>query len=128
MKQAKFREFDGIGGPQRQLLRRFNDRGWDISNSVANETVDLSLFQHGSMILRNGMRKISTSGESSTISEIFPVSVGNVLAYGVVVAGALTVITLPTDNVRLNPLELSPGNTPAAVATVYPATNPSISY
>jgi len=128
MSIAKFRYFDGIGGPLKQLLRRFNERGQDISNSIANEVTDFDLLQVGSMIKRNGSRKTNTTGEAATVTNVIPVSVGSVLAYGVVVAGALKIITMPTVNVRLNPLELSPANATPALATHYTSTDPSIWY
>lgn len=128
MSQSKFRQFDGIGGPEKQLLKRFNQSGHNISNTVANDTSDLNLLENGSMILRDGSRKINGTGESDTVTNLMEVTVGNVLAYGVVVAGALKVITLPTENVRLNPFEMEPANQAPALATVYPSTDPSIRY
>jgi len=104
----KFRSFDGVGGPAIQVLQRFNERGWDISNTVCNEAADLNLHQSGSMILRDGSRKITSSGLGATVTNLFQVTVGNVLAYGVVVNGALSVITMPRMNVRDRPFVMSP--------------------
>lgn len=125
---AKFRQFEGIGGPKIQILQRFNERGWDISNNMANEVVDLDLLESGSMYLRNGSRKINYTGETGTITNLFYITVGGVRAYGVVVGGALKVISMPSVNVRKNPLTLTPANSADAVATVYVSADPSIRY
>ena len=124
----KFRVFDGIGGPVRQVLIRLDDKGGDISNSVANQVVDLSLLQAGSMIKRSGYRKIEDTGESATITNLMAISVGKVEAYGVVVDGALKIITLPSANPSLNPVEMVPANQADTASSVYPATDPSIWY
>jgi len=60
------------------------------------------------MILRDGSRKITSSGLGATVTNLFQVTVGNVLAYGVVVNGALSVITMPRMNVRDRPFVMSP--------------------
>jgi len=79
---AKVRQFDGIGGPQTQVLRRSNDKGWDISNTVANDVKDLHLSERGSAFLRPGMRRLGS--EDYTIGWIGQMNIGGLLRYGII--------------------------------------------
>jgi len=108
VRPSKFRDFDGIAGPEYQVLKRFNERGWDISNTVSNGVTDLNLNQIGSMFKRDGCRKLDASGMSATVTNIFPMSIGNVPGFGIVVNGALEFVNLPTRNVAESPFDFSP--------------------
>jgi hypothetical protein len=87
--------FDGIGGPKLQVLYRTNERGWDISNSFANEVMDFDGGQVGTLMRRPGSRKIATSGKTASVTTIFQVRIGALVGYGVISNGTLDIIDLP---------------------------------
>ena len=91
---AKVRQFDGIGGPQTQVLRRSNDKGWDISNTVANDVKDLHLSERGSAFLRPGMRRLGS--EDYTIGWIGQMNIGGLLRYGIIYNNSLEMIDMPS--------------------------------
>jgi len=124
---AKFRRFDGIGGPRVQILERQNQRGADISNTISNEVVDFTLTEAGTLKLRDGARKVSNSGFSGSVRAIFGINLGGVRRYGVIESGALQIATIPTmqGNLR-SPLDFTPVASIPAVATVYPAATPEM--
>ena len=95
MRISKVRSFDGIGGPKLQVLYRTNERGHNISNSIANEVYDLNGGQVGTLMCRPGARKISTSGKTASVTTIFQVRIGALVGYGVISNGTLEIIDLP---------------------------------
>ncbi|MHC4616253.1 MAG: hypothetical protein ACYTEQ_00730, partial [Planctomycetota bacterium] len=117
-RNTKARIFDGVGGPLTQILKRTDDRGRDISITIANEVFDLNLGEQGSMILRPGMTKKSTTGETETINGIFQYTIGGKLQYGIVSGTGVDLISLPQFNAP-DPLELpqetKPADWPSAV-------------
>ena len=90
---TKIRVFDGIGGPPTQILKRFNFKGWDLSNTVANDVRDLHLSEKGSALLRPGERRLSS--EDYTIGWIGQMTIGGLLRYGTIYNNGLTMIDLP---------------------------------
>lgn len=91
----RIRSFDGIGGPEKQVLKRTNARGNDISNTIANVVQDMELGERGSMWLRAGMRKIDETGKNYDISSIFDLHIGGTLQYGLVYNGSIDLVTIP---------------------------------
>jgi len=73
-KRTKVMQFDGIGGPRNQVLRRFNDRGWDISSTIANDVFDLDMVEIGSMLRRPGMRRLNQY--NADVDFIFQIGIG----------------------------------------------------
>lgn len=90
---SKIRSFDGIGGPRTQTLKRFNAKGWDISNGVANDVSDLHLAEIGSILLRPGMRRLGS--EDYSINWIGQMNIGGLLRYGIISNNGLTMVDLP---------------------------------
>lgn len=90
---TKIRVFDGIGGPPTQILKRFNFKGWDLSNTVANDVTDLHLSEKGSALLRPGMRRLGS--EDYTIGWIGQITIGGLLRYGTIYNNSLTMIDMP---------------------------------
>ena len=90
---TKVRMFDGIGGPRTQILKRFNGKGWDISNTVCNDIQDLHLAERGSAFLRPGMRRLGS--EDYTIGWIGQMNLGGLLRYGVIYNNSLTMVDMP---------------------------------
>ncbi|TRZ53421.1 MAG: hypothetical protein D4S01_01430, partial [Dehalococcoidia bacterium] len=90
---TKIRVFDGIGGPPTQILKRFNFKGWDLSNTVANDVRDLHLSEKGSALLRPGERRLSS--EDYTIGWIGQMTIGGLLRYGTICNNGLTMIDMP---------------------------------
>jgi len=108
---TKIRVFDGIGGPRTQILKRFDKfRGWDISNTVANNVSDLHLGEKGSLFLRPGMRRLGS--EDYTIGWIGQMTIGGLLRYGVIYGGGLTMIDLPMRK-GYDPIPWPPDDPPA---------------
>jgi len=110
---SKIRTFDGIGGAVTQVLKRTNERGNDISNSIANEVQDFDLGEKGSLILRDGKRKIDETGKDYDITSIFDLNIGGLLQYGLVFNGNLDLIEIPLPDTDAPdfappPLELTP--------------------
>ena len=91
---AKVRQFDGIGGPRTQVLRRFNQQGWDISNTVCNDIADLHLGERGSALLRPGQRRLGS--EDYTIGWVGQINIGGILRYGLIYNNNLTMVDMPT--------------------------------
>jgi len=100
----RLRNFDGIGGPRVQILKRTNQRGWDISASFCNDVEDFNITERGTLRIHDGMTKISTTGFNSSVTGIFQITIGGLFGYGVVYDG--TVAFLPLGE----PLELEPWN------------------
>lgn len=106
---AKFRRFDGIGGPQTQLLKRVNERGNDISNTLANDIQDFELTERGTLRIRAGSRKVLTSGYDDTVYKIIDIGIGYIPRYGVHHGTQLDVIDRPQwDLYPADPLFLTP--------------------
>jgi hypothetical protein len=119
------RVFDGVAGPDDKVLRRTNDKGWDLSNTIANQVEDFMLGRKGVMRRRIGSRKILDTGRTNTITAILPIRCGGALAYGVISGGALDVITMPRSlKSRTSVVDMSPvqdfGTYKGAVITVFP--------
>lgn len=91
---TKVRQFDGIGGPAVQVLKRYDDRGGDISSSISNAVEDVSLGEKGSMMLRPGMRRAGTETGYS-VNWVGEINVGGIPRYGVIYNGGLAL--LPRD-------------------------------
>ena len=109
LKRSKFRRFDGIGGPETQMLKRRNERGNDISNTLANNIQDFELTERGSMRLRAGCRKITTSGYSDSIHKLIDIQIGYVPRFGVHHGTQLDVIDRPQwDLFPADPVFLTP--------------------
>ena len=110
-KSYKFRVFDGIGGPQTQILKRFDPRrGYDISNTVFNDLIDLNLGKYGEMALRDGKRKILDEGQSDTVESLFMVNIAGRKRYAIKHGESLDVIDIPIRNsFNQAPLNFSPG-------------------
>ena len=82
---AKVRWFDGIYGPKTQVFKRYNNLGWDISNSVANDVVDCDLnVEAGSARLRPGMTKLDYNGSTTGFNSIFQCTLGGRNVYGTI--------------------------------------------
>ena len=90
---TKIRMFDGIGGPRTQILKKFNYKGWDLSNTVANEIYDLHPAEKGSMLLRPGERRLGS--EDYTIGWIGQMHIGGILRYGIIYNNGLSMIDIP---------------------------------
>jgi len=88
----RIRQFDGIGGPEVQVLRRFNRQGHNISSSVCNDIQDLLLNERGTMMLRDGSVKMQETGFSASVTGIFQVTIGGELQWGFLNDGKLTLI------------------------------------
>ena len=122
---SRVRVCDGIGGPRRRVLKRVDDRGRDISNTVVNELYDLNLTERGSMLLRNGCRKIKDTGEASDIDAIFSVNLGRDTRYGYIFNGSLTVVDIPQWlEAQQSPFDFTPAEEFDAVATLYTPSYP----
>ena len=91
--RSSVRQFEGIGGPQTQVLRRKNDRGWDISNTVANDVRDVHLGERGSMLLRAGMRRLDSANYS--IGWLGQIRIGGLLRYGMIYNNSLEIVDIP---------------------------------
>jgi hypothetical protein len=122
---SRFRVCDGIGGELSRVLQRSDNRGRDISNTVVNELYDLDLVEVGSMLVRNGSRKMKDSGVSSSISSIFPVNLGRESQYGYIFNGSLTLVDIPEwFSPGQVPFDFEPAEELDAVVTVYPSSFP----
>jgi len=118
---SKVRQFDGISAGVDQVIRRTNERGWDISNSVANEVWDFRLGELGTMRLRPGSRKVNDTGRSASIDGIFFITMNALLAYGVIYNGSLDVITIPKEIGFNQPaFDFSPTPAETTITNAYP--------
>jgi len=127
MKVSKFRDFNGLGGPIDRVLKRTNYKGWDISNGVANELMDLECREQGSIILRAGCRKISDTGIANSITNIFQVTLGGKRRFAYVAGGNLTIEDMPEWIMKRQPsFTLDPIDDKEAVSTIYPAASPEM--
>lgn len=122
--QAKMRSFYGLGGEPDSVFKIYDSKGNDISNGFLNEILDMDLGVTGSMKLRAGCRKISDTGFSGDVEDMFPINLGNRRRYGVVVGGSLSVIDIPDIGDNGDPIELTPAGTPATVSNEYPIVSP----
>lgn len=114
---ARIRIFDGVSGPEDKVLRRTNDKGWELSATVANVVEDFHLGRKGTMRLRSGCRKINDTGKSTSIEAIFGISIVGVIAYAIIYNGTLEIIEMPQVlDERKSPIDLSPAKTFAAMA------------
>ena len=91
---TKIRDFEGIGGPRTQILKRYNYKGWDLSNTVSNDVTDLHLSEKGSALLRPGMRRLGS--EDYTIGWIGQINIGGLLKYGIIYNNSLTMVDMST--------------------------------
>lgn len=124
-RQSKVRVFEGIGGMLLRVLKRFNARGWDISNTVSNEIIDFDLGEQGSMDVRNGARKINDTGRTASIDTLFMMNLGGIKRYGLVSNGVLDVIDIPEWSLLgQHPFTFSPLPAAVAAASVYPISYP----
>jgi len=126
LRPSKINDFKGIGGASDTVLKRTNERGWDVSNLFFNDIRDFDLPVAGTADVRWGNRKIDNTGKGATITAIFPVNLGGKRRYGIIYGGQLDVIDVP-DYVgkMLDPLELTPPTVRATVTTEYPIHDPS---
>lgn len=118
---SKVHFFEGIGGPEGDVLRRTNSRGWDISNTVANIVQDLNLVQQGAMRLRDGTRKIDSTGLTAHVTALFPFRLGQRRAFAFVTNGALSVVDMPRwlDEPQ-EPFDFTPAPPAVTLVTEYP--------
>lgn len=124
---SKIRSFDGIGGPQFQILKRTNERGGDISNSVANEVWDLSCGEFGTLRNREGCRKIDDTGKTASLTSIFFFNLGGKRRYGIIYDGALDVIDVPEWlSLPQDPFVLDPEPEGVTLTTIYPGADPAM--
>lgn len=108
------------------MLRKTNDRGWDLSSFLFNEIYDLDLGVAGVAQLRPGKRKIDDAGKTATIAAVILVNLGGQKRYGFVYGGVLDVVEIPDyTTVVLDPVVLDPEPTRDAVASEYPLVDPS---
>lgn len=93
---SKVRWFDGLFGPADKVLRRWDEqRGYDISNSVANELADLDLTEAGTMRNKPGRAQaISGQQYSDSVEGIFAMNFSGMRHVGVISGGSLTVMEL----------------------------------
>jgi len=116
---AKIRLFDGVWEQDEKVLRRTNYKGWDVSNTIANEVEDVTCGERGSLILRPGMRKIDDTGKTETIEAIF--YAGMTEHYGIIYGGILDMIEVPRKVYpRKDKITLTPASSFAAVASDSP--------
>lgn len=95
MEPAKVRWFDGLYGPKTQVFKRYNNLGWDVSNTVANDVVDLDLNEErGTAILRPGCTKLDYNGSTSSVNSIFQCTLGGNNVYGSVDGGTLNLVDI----------------------------------
>ena len=118
LSRSKFRRFDGIGGPVTQILKRTNERGNDISNTLSNNIEDMQLTERGSMKLRPGYRKITTTGYTDSIHTLLDIKIGYVPRFGVHHGTQLDIIDRPQwgDGFSGDPVFLSPLNPATALS------------
>jgi hypothetical protein len=122
---SKVRVCEGIGGVLERVLQRVDARGRDISNTVVNDLQDLDLTEWGSLVLRNGARKMKDSGESFDIRSIFPINLGRGTRYGYMFNGTLTIVDIPQWTVPAQAsFDFTPPAAVEAVSTIYPASYP----
>lgn len=106
---SRVRNFDGVNGPEYKVLRRTNERGWDLSNHVANICEDFNLGRKGTMLSREGTRKVNDTGKSTTIEGILSMALVGNAAYALIYNSTMEVITMPRlTGPRLSPIELTP--------------------
>lgn len=123
---SKVQFFDGMWGDRNEVLFRSNARGWDISNTVANEVYDFDLSKSGVAALREGKRKIVNTGKSGSIDGLFFVNIAGALLYGRISGGILDLITIPQLIARGNaPIDLTPTASITAVADIVPLSDPT---
>lgn len=126
LRSSKVSDFAGIGGRRRVVIKKTNERGWDISNVFCNESWDLNLSTAGLARLRDGKRKIDNTGEAATIDALFLINVGGKLRYGFKHDGVIDVIDIPDYTLRmLDVVVLDPEPTRTAIANEYPILDPS---
>jgi len=122
---SKLRVSEGIGGPLLRVLKRTDDRGRDISNTVVNDLVDFNLHEVGSLIVRNGARKMKDTGETSSIETMFQLNLGRQSQYGYIFNGSLTLVDIPEwFSPGQVPFDFTPPEAVSDAATVYPASYP----
>lgn len=92
---SKIRIFDGVGGPENQVLRRWNEKGWDISNTIANVAEDVDLTEGGTLRQRPGRgRALSGSVSEDSIESIFGINFTGIRHAGIVAGGSLSIAEL----------------------------------
>ena len=115
---ARLRTFEGVNGPEDKVLRKTNEKGWDLSLNVANILEDFNLGRRGVMRLRHGCRKIDDTGKTSTISGVVSVAVSTPPAYAIIYGGTLDLVSLPAKvSARVDPIDLDPSTTFAALTS-----------
>jgi len=108
LRPRKTSDFLGIGGERGRVLRKTNDRGWDLSSFLFNEIYDLDLGVAGVAQLRPGKRKIDDAGKTATIAAVILVNLGGQKRYGFVYGGVLDVVEIPDyTTVVLDPVVLT---------------------
>jgi len=118
---SRLRVCDGIGGKQLRVLKRIDARGHNISNTVVNDLIDFDLTERGSLIKRDGSRKMNDTGKSYSMDSLFPVNLGREMRYGIILNGALNVIDIPMWTVPAqSPFDFEPPEAVTPVATKYP--------
>lgn len=114
---ARIRQFDGVSGPDDKVLRRKNEKGWDLSGNVANEVYDFSLGRRGVMRLRLGSRKINDTGKNKTIEGILPIRIAGNLSYGIIYNEILEIISMPTSLKKGVPvIDMTPAEIPPVIS------------
>ena len=122
---SKVRVCDGIGGPLVRVLKRVDNRGRDVSNTVVNDLQDFDLTVPGSLLARSGCRKMNNTGESATIESIFPINLGRETRYGIMFNGTLSIIDIPQWGVPAQAsFDFTPPTAVVAVSSIYPASYP----
>ena len=107
----KIQRFDGVQGETLKVLKRITPDGDDLSSTVANVGQDIYSDKYGRIKLRPGCRKISTTGKTEDISSIFMLNIGGLLNYGVIYGGTLDLISIPSEDFPVNPIDFDEDDT-----------------
>lgn len=114
----RVRAFEGIGGNLTQVLQRINYKGWDTSDTVSNQAEDCSLDEQGSLLVRNGCRKVRAY--THDINWLGVVRIGGLLRVGLIADGKLDLI--PYDPFIDIPIEEDADLPEPTYPTTYPST------
>jgi hypothetical protein len=99
-----------VGGPEDQILERRDRQGNDIGDTVCNDLQDFDLMEDGTLMMRDGCVKQQETGFSSSIWNMFYITLGGRNAYGYQNAGGFDVY-------ELAPLAYDPWEFEPAIAT-----------
>jgi len=86
---TKVRRFSGVSYKSATVLRKSDERGYDVSDSFANDMADLDCYQKGCMTVRDGKRKhMGPFGE--TIDGLFSFRMSGTVYVALLNSGALS--------------------------------------